>query len=368
MNGKVRIIDYSEFSVFKKRGQYVIKCHHIKDLEVPEVNTMYLKKHILDKQIVDMDGRKVVRVNDLRLAILKIGTFTVAVDVGLDGLLRRLGVAKPIKIMLKPFGLRIPSQLILWDDVASIDFSHAGIRLSKEYNKLLTLHVSDLADIIEDYDRYTQIAIFNSLDEEKAADVLEELETDAQLNVLESLPLAKAADVLEKMSANDVADILEEMEDQKAENILNEMEKEVSEEVRELMDYSDNTVGSLMTTDYISFNEHMTVNETINILRELKPDSDVVYYLYIVNDVNKLVAFVSLRDIVISEPQTKLSEIMNTNIIYIYDHDKIGALHQLIVKYSLLAVPVVDEKEKLIGMVVINDVVDDIINGKRRRA
>lgn len=228
IDGKIRIIDYSLISIFKQKGQYVVKCDSFKDLEVQKETTMFLAKHVLDRQIVDMDGRKVVRVNDLRLAILKNGTFLVAVDVGLDGLLRRLGVAKPIKKVLKPFGLRVPSQLILWDEVASVDLSHTGIKLSKEYNKLFTLHPSDLADIIEDYDRYTQVAIFNSLDEEKAADVLEELDTDVQLSVLGSLTVEKAAYVLEKMPVDEVADILDEMEEEDAEKLLNEMDKDTS--------------------------------------------------------------------------------------------------------------------------------------------
>lgn len=367
IEGKIRIIDYSTFTISKDKGQYIIKCTNIKDIEVPAENTMFLCKHVLDRQIVDMDGRKVVRVNDLRLAILKNGTFTVAVDVGIDGLLRRLGVAKPIKVIIKPFGLHIPSKLILWDDVASVDFSHEGIKLTKEYGKLLTLHPSDLADIIEDYDRHTQVAIFRALDEERAADVLEELETDAQLNVLGSLSVEKAADVLEKMPADEVADILDEMEEDDAEKLLNEMEKEASTEVRELMEYPENTVGGLMTTDYISLKEGMTVNETLVELRRLKPEPDTVYYMYIVNNAEKLVGVVSLRDIVISEPDVKLDEIKHTNLIYVYDYDKVDILNEIITKYNLLSVPVVDKNMEMLGIVVINDVMDIIMKSRKKR-
>lgn len=365
IDGQIRVIDYSLISVFKDKGQYILQCNQLKDIEVSKENTMFLKKHVLDKQIVDMDGRKVVRVNDLRLAILKTGTFTMAVDVGIDGLLRRIGIAKPIKNILKPFGMRVPSQMILWDEVASVDYIHEGIKLSKEHDKLLTLHPSDLADIIEDYDRNTQVAIFNSLDEEKAADVLEELETDAQLNVLGSLSVEKAADVLEKMPADEVADILDEMEEEDAEKLLNEMEEEVSVEVRELMEYPDNTVGSLMTTDYISLNESLTVNDTLTELRRLKPEPDTVYYLYIVDDNEKLVAVVSLRDIVISDLDVKLNVIMHRDPIYIYDYEKIEKLNEIISKYNLLSIPVVDKNMQLVGMVIINDVMDLIIRKRR---
>ncbi|WP_434511066.1 magnesium transporter [Desulfitobacterium sp. AusDCA] len=365
VDGQIRVIDFSEISVFKRKGQYVLQCDQLKDVEVAKDNTMFLKKHVLDRQIVDVDGRKVVRVNDLRLAILKTGTFTVAVDVGIDGLLRRIGVAKPIKKILKPFGLHVPGKMILWDEVASIDYLHTGIKLSKEQDKLLTLHPSDLADIIEDYDMYTQVAIFNSLDEEKAADVLEELETEAQLNVLGSISLEKAADVLEKMPADEVADILDEMEEEDAEKLLNEMGKEVSVGVRELMGYPDNTVGSLMTTDYISLNESMTVDETLTELRRLKPELDTIYYLYIADEKEKLMAVVSLRDIVISDPDVKLNKIMNRDIIYVYDYEKVEKLNEIITKYNLLSVPVVDKTMKMLGMVIINDVMDLIVRKRR---
>lgn len=366
IGNQTKIADFSYFAILKEEGQYIVKCREIKDIGTPP-NTVSLSKRILDKQIVDMDGRKVVRVNDVRLAILSSGTFVVAVDVGLEGLLRRLGVAKIVNNILSPFGKTVPDNLILWDEVATIDYSHAGIKLAKEYSKLSTLHPSDLADIIEDLDAKTQAAIFASLDEEKAADVLEELETDAQINVLESLSVEKAADVLEKMPADEVADILYEMEDEKAEELLSEMEEESSEEVRELLEYPENTVGSLMVTEYISFNKRLTVNETLSELRRLKPESDTIYSLYVLDDSEKLLATVSLRDIVVSEPETQLHQIMNSQIIFAHDYDEIDLLPEIISKYSLLALPVVDKDMKMRGMVVIDDVVYNLLKHKKRK-
>lgn len=364
----IKVINFSKFDILKEKGQYRLKCTDAEELEVAGENSLYLCKHVLDRQLVDMDGRKLVRVNDIRLAILSSGTFVVAVDVGIEGLLRRLGIAKPIKSIVKPFGLSVPSKLILWDEVETIDYGHVGIKLSKEHSKLSTLHPSDLADIIEDLDRKTQVALFSSLDNERAADVLEELETDAQINVLESLSVDKAADVLEKMPADEVADILDEMEEEKAEELLSEMENEASEEVRELMEYPDNTVGSLMTTEYISFREDMTVNETLYELRRLKPESESIYYLYVLDNNEKLVATVSLRDIVISEPEKRLNQIMKSKVIHVLDYDKIDSLADIISKYSLLAIPVVDEEMKMQGVVVIDDVVYELMKRRKRKA
>ena len=366
-NRQIKTLDFSNFNIKKDRDQYSLSCTEAVEFGGLPDHSLFLVKNVLDRQLVDIDGRKVVRVNDVRLAELSGGVYAVAVDVGTEGLLRRLGIAKPLKQLLKPLGLNLPSKLILWDEVAAVDYSHSGIKLSKEYTKLMTLHPSDLADIMEELDRNSQVALFTSLDEEKAADVLEELEPDAQVNIIESLSTEKAADVLEKMPADEAADLLDEMEEDKAEELLNEMESDASDEIRELMEYSDDEVGSIMTTDYISFNENLTVGDTLAELRRLKPESDSIYYLYVLDDNDKLVATVSLRDIVISDPLVSLKQVMNTKIIFIHDNDDINSLAEIISKYSLLAVPVVGGDMQMLGMVIIDDIVTTLLKSRRRR-
>ena len=366
-NRKVETIDFSNFKIVKIKNQYAFKCEneYIKISDAKE-NTLYLKNNMLDRQLVDIDGRKLVRVNDLRLAALASGTFVIAVDVGLEGLLRRLGVAKPIKTFLDVFKVTLPNKLILWDEVETVDFGHAGIKLSSPYSKLSTLHVSDLADIIEDMDAKMQVEVFVALDEEKAADVLEELETKAQIHVIESMSVEKAADVLEKMPADEVADILDEMADDKAEELLLEMKIEASEDVRELLKYEDDEIGSIMTTDFISFSKNMTVEETIVELRKLKPESDTIYYLYIVDEKERLVATVSLRDIIVSPPDIMLSEIMSEKPICVIDTDDVKSIAEIISKYNLLAVPVVDNDKVMLGMIVIVDIVYNLLKSNRK--
>ena len=364
---KAGIVDFSNFRVDKIHGQYVFNCNDFQDYDVESHETLMIGKNIQDRQLVDMDGRKLVRVNDVRMAVLTNGTYLVAVDVGLQGFFRRLGIAKPLMRFLKLFKATIPTHLILWEDVETIDTGHSGIRLSKDQSNLSTLHPSDLADIIEELDRNTQLAVFASLDQEKAADVLEELEPDVQKIVLQNMSVDMAADLLEKMPTDEVADILDELGEDQAEALLQEMEDEASEEVRELMDYDDDEVGSIMTTDYIDFYETRTVEETINELRRLKPDPETIYYLYIVNEAEKLLATISLRDLIVSEPQIRLSEIMDKNVIFIYDTDKIDSIAEIISKYSLFAVPVVDENEIMVGVVEVNDVVHNLLKAKKRR-
>jgi magnesium transporter len=360
------IADFSNFKVELINKQYKLYCSVLKEYDTEGKKIIYLAGNILDRQIIDMSGRKLVRVNDLRLAVLANGTYLVAVDVGFEGLLRRLGLAKISIKLLSVFKLALPSHSILWDDVETIDYSHSIIKLSKDYSNLEKLHPSDLADIIEDMNRNMQLAVLSSIDEEKAADVLEEMEPEYQKSVVENLPLDKAADLLEKMPADEVADILDELREEKAEELLNEMEEETSNDARELMEYPDKTVGSIMTTDYISFNENETVDRTINELRRLQPESDTIYYLYIVDSAGKLAATVSLRDIIISQPETKLNQIMDTNVIFVQDEDKIGSLNEIITKYSLLAVPVVNSEKEMEGVVIINDVFHNLVKVRKK--
>jgi magnesium transporter len=360
------ILDSSTIDIAKENHQYIFYCNEIKDVDLNEDNLLYLSKNIQDKQIVDMDGRKVVRVNDVRLAVISDGTHVIAVDVGLEGLLRRLGFAKPLNVVLKKMGKSIPSRLILWDDVEAVDAGNSGIKLTKESSKIASLHPSDLADIIEDLDKNSQASLFASLDEEKAADVLEEMEPEAQMQIIDGLTIEKAADVLEKMPSDEVADILDVLEDDVAEKLLKEMDQETSQEVRELMEYPENTIGSIMSTDFVSFKSNMQVGEVLEVLRQTKPEMDEIFYLYIVNDRGRLVATVSLRDLVVSDNATKIKDIMNTSFMYVFDDDRLDSIAEIVSKYSLLAVPVVDEQHIMQGIVVINDVVYSLLKHRRR--
>ncbi|MEI8085093.1 MAG: CBS domain-containing protein [Paludibacter sp.] len=368
-NGVVRHLNFEFLKIENEKNRFSFVCNKMVDLpESVLENSLPLKKNILDRQIVDINGLKLVRVNDIRLVAISSGIYAIAVDIGTEGLLRRLGVADLVNKSLKLFNTTLPTQFILWDDVEAFDTTNFNIKLSHSSSKLQRLHPSDLADIIEEMGAKSRTKIFESLDEERAADVLEEMEPYAQAQIIESMSIGKAADVLEKMPADEVADLLDELEDEKVELLLNEMEKESSEDVRELLEYEDNEVGSLMTTDFLSFRETMTIEETLEELRLQKPEADTIYSLFITDEQEKLIATVSLRDLVISLPTMTLGEIMNKRIISVRDEDKIDTLAAIISKYDLLAIPVTDIDNTLKGMVVIDDIVEDLmLKGKTKK-
>jgi len=370
-NRKLELFDFSHFSIEKRDRQYVIVSASMVPSVIPLGNLIFLKQNVLDRQIIDINGKKIYRVNDIRMASINAGTIAVAVDVGMEGLLRRLDFAKPLSIILKQFKTHIPAKFILWDDIGTIDFSntnYAGITLSKTQEKLSGLNPSDLADIIEDLDKNAQMAIFTSLADEQAADVLEELESKAQVSVIKNMSKEDAADILEIMPADEAADILDELEDERAEELLQEMESGASNEVRGLMEYDDDTVGSIMTTDYLSLNENWTAEQSLNELRRLQPESSWVYSMFILDDEHRLIATVSLRDLAVSEPDVILKDIMDTDLITVFDEDSIDTMSEIISKYNLICVPVVDMEDHMLGVVVIEDVVHELLKSRRRRS
>ena len=366
VDGKKKNAILNDLQIVKFGIRYKVQCQTMAYVNPEQFSdAILLKDSILDKQIVDITGRKLVRVNDIRMVAIPAGAFVVAVDVGTEGLLRRIGIDRIINRILLLFRGRIPSKFILWDDVEAIDLNTLSIQLSKSRSKLNTLHPSDLADIIEDLGRTSKTTLFSSLDEEQAADVLEELDVKEQVHIIESLPVEKAADVLEKMPANEAADLMDNLEDEKAEQLLHEMEPEASEEVRDLLEYPDSTVGSLMTTEVLTFYEDQTIAEVLDFIRHEQPDMETLYGLFVIDKKNTLTGTITMRDLLISDSKARLEDVMDDNLNCVNDYDKLDSLSEMVSKYNLLAVPVTNDNNELEGMVVVDDIIDDLL-GKRR--
>ena len=212
-----------------------------------------LKHDLLDKQIVDIEGRKVIRVNDVSLDEVQGSYRIVAVDVGAAGLLRRLG--GPWVTLASNMKLRVPARYIDWEDVDPLDSTIAGIRLRVPHSKLAQLHPSDLADILEDLAPRDRAGVLAALDDESVADAMEEMEPDIQVDVLEDLAPERAADILEEMSPDDAADLVADLDQDTRDKILSHMEVDEAEEVQELLGYPEDSAGGIMTTEYIALEE-----------------------------------------------------------------------------------------------------------------
>jgi CBS domain-containing protein len=363
---EIQHFSFDFFDISKKKRKLLVRCNKLEELPLnKKEESIPLAALVMDKQIVDLNGRKVVRVNDVRLATINNVTYAIAVDVGIEGLLRRIGINQIVKFFFSLVKLDVPSKFISWDDMEAIDYSNLSIKLTSTYSKLNTLHPSDLADIIEDLDNRSRQSVFLALDEEMAADVLEEMEPKAQLKIIEGMTVEKMADVLEKMPANEAADILDSLEDEKAELLLNEMEAESSSEVRELLEYENYEVGSIMTTEILAYEEDTTVEAVFEDLRNNQPEAESLFGFFVVNKNNELIATFSFRDLAVARLETKISAIMNDDPIYLFDEQKMDDVAELVSKYNLLTIPVVNKDHQLEGMVVIHDVIEDLVNKRR---
>ncbi len=363
---KINYFSFDYFEVSKKKRRLHVQCTKLEELsEIRKEVSIPLAGLVLDKQIVDLNGRKVVRVNDVRLVTINNITYAIAVDVGIEGLLRRIGVDRPIKFVFSLIKFNVPSKFISWDDMEAIDYSNLSIKLTSTYSRLNTLHPSDLADIIEDLDNRSRQSVFLALNNELAADVLEEMEPKAQMKIIEGTSVEKMADVLEKMPANEAADILEELESEKAELLLAEMEAESSSEVRELLEYENYEVGSIMTTEILAYEADTTAEAVFRDLREYKPEVESMFGFFVINKNNELIATFTFRDLAVSDLAAPVSSFMNDDPIFLYDEQKIDDVAELVSKYNLLAIPVVNKNNQLEGMVVIHDVIEDLVNKRR---
>ena len=233
-------------------------------------NEIRLWLDLQDKQIVDVEGRKIVRVNDIQLAPVRGRLRLVAVDVGLAGILRRLGLSGPGERLSKALGIETENY-IEWEDVDPVESSVSSLKLRVPHQALYTLHPADVAHIVEQLAPRDRAGILAALDDERAADVLEELGADDQVDVLEALPPERAADILEEMGPDEAADLVADLSEERQAELLALMEPEEASDVRQLLTYGEETAGGLMTTDFITLSADQTAGDVIDMLRRLAP-------------------------------------------------------------------------------------------------
>jgi len=324
-------------------------------------NEILLRQDLMDKQIVDIDGRKVVRVNDLRLDEIEGRLRLVAVDVGTAGLLRRLGIVGGYRIVARNLRLPVPERYIDWEDVDPVETSIASIKLRVPHAGLAQLHPADLASIIDQLGRRDRAGVLASLDDEAAADAIEEMEPETQVEVLEDLEPARAADILEEMSPDDAADLVADLSDEAREEILALMEHDEAAEVTELLGYPEDSAGGIMTTAFVAVPATLTAAQTIERLRQLEPDAETIYYVYVTDDDERLVGVLSLRDLIVAPPDTLIASVMIAEPVAVgvlADQDEVA---QVVARYNLLAVPVIDPDGRLAGIVTVDDAMDSIL-------
>jgi magnesium transporter len=323
---------------------------------LPEKDTILLREEVMDKQIVDTFGAKVVRVNDLHFLRVDSRLRLVHVDVGFRGLMRRVGWEKLVDQALRwLFSYVLPNQFISWKYVQLPSGSNP-LQLSVSQKKLSDLHPADLADIIEDLSGRDRSAIFHALDAETAAEALEEIDPKIQKSLIETIPVEKASDIVEEMSPSDAADLLADLPEERAEEILEGMEQEKAEDLRELLVHSEETAGGLMTTAYLALPPGVTVEMAVTRLKAEAPNLDIMDYIFIVDEQEILQGVVSIRDLLTAHPNQILSEMKPPRVVSVKVDEDQNEVVEAFAKYGFRALPVVDEEGHLRGVISFRSV------------
>jgi CBS domain-containing protein/sporulation protein YlmC with PRC-barrel domain len=323
---------------------------------------LLLGRDLLDQQIIDVHGRKVVRVNDVDLyedranyhLILKVG----AVDIGARGAVRRLLKGLAPAGALRGLLNRIPEKAIPWECVDLIETDPARrVKLKIAHERLAKLHPADIADIVEDLAPAEREAVFETLDEEVAAEALEEVTPKVQKAILRSLDSDRAADIVEEMDPDAAADLLADLSAEDSEEILEEMEPEERKDVEELLEFRENTAAGRMTTDYLALRRDARVEDAIALLRNHEGGIETVSTIYLISDEEKLVGAVPLPNLVLATPATALADLVSQTLISVHagaDEKEVAAMFD---KYNLLTLPVLDEEGHLTGVITADDVI-----------
>jgi len=343
-----------------------LKGIHLKDEKLIPYHAdeymLRLVRDLMDKQIIDAQGRKVVRVTDVTFAIHENGSGSqlrvLEVDVGLRSIVRRIFQGAVPRSWIRKIQNPIPVNSIRWELTNILEPDpQRRLRLNISHALLEKMHPADLADIVEELSPDNREAIFEAIDEEVAADTLSEVEPDIQASILESLETDRAADILEEMAPDEAADALGELEEDTSAGILAEMESEPKTEVRELLEFKEDTAGGLMNTEYVALHSKATIADAFEALRGNEELHDSLNSLFLVDEDGKLTAAVPLARLFSGTVQTPLAELAVELLIQVDVTAKQDKVTELFDKYNLLSLPVVDEEGVMEGVITADDVI-----------
>jgi CBS domain-containing protein/sporulation protein YlmC with PRC-barrel domain len=310
-----------------------------------------LRDFLLDKQIVDINGAKVERVNDLQFLRSNGKLIIVQVDVGLKGLLRRLGFETPVARFLSWFfDYTLKDRFIAWSFAQPLA-DPDRLRLQIPQSSLASLHPADLADIIEDMDVHERAAVAESLDEEVIAEALEEMDPKVQVSIVKGLDPHKAADIIEQMSADEAVDLIADLPAETVNEIFDAMDDDYEEKLRGLLEHEEDEAGGLMSTQYITLAPDKTIVDALAFIKQNASEMDVIYYIYVVDDQERLVGVVNLRELLSAEIFTPLGTIMQKRVITAKIDEEAEEIADLFGKYGFRAIPVVDEESRICGVI-----------------
>lgn len=364
---KLYYLSWNNLNIFNKR----IMSAHVYESDLQPYayseTDLLIVRDIFDKQIVDANGAKVVRVNDVKLEGFEDEAILVAVDVGMRGIMRRLGIERSGEDMMKLLRKHLPYNLISWNYIQPLAPKLTTISLTIPRQMVSELHPADIADIISQVSHKEGASFFKELDVEKAAEALSELQPDVQAAIITDMDTDTAADIIEEMPPDDAADVLSDLPVDKAKEILEHIDKDEAEDIQELLGHEEDTAGGLMTNEFIAYPPDLLVKDAIDRFRKDAVEVEAVYYLYVIDAEEKLKGVVSLRDLLLASPNVPLSEIMRKKLKIVTPETDELEVAEIISKYNLVAIPVVDAEGCMLGIVTIDDVLDRVLPPSAKR-
>ena len=365
------LVPWGEVEMFNRRI-LSIRCEaaSIEAYQLAEDDLLAVRD-ILDKQIVDANGAKVVRVNDVRLEGYNGEAVLTAADVGVRGLLRRLGVERQSEQFFALLKVQLPLTLISWQYIQPLSSKLKTLALTVPRQMVAALHPADLAEILSQVSRDEGRSLLTELDVKTAAGALSELESEQQVQLIAEIDAEKAADIIEEMPPDEASDVLGDLPADKAKEILERIEDEEAEEIQELLGYEEHSAGGLMTTEFVAYPSTLTAAEAIQRFKESADHDEPTYQVYAIEADDKFVGVVALRTLLRAdgpEPLHQLTEPRQWMVPPDVDGRQIAVLMS---KYNLIALPVVAGDGRLLGVVTIDDVIDRLLPAavrKKRKA
>lgn len=321
---------------------------------------LLLARDLLNKQIVDTQGLKVVRVNDLKISQSGKQLRLLGAEVGVLGILRSLAprlervVVGLCKLIRRP----IEENIIAWNYMELVDRDLSSLKLSMTHKRLHELHPADVADILEQLEPQQRAKVFEHLDAQQAAETMSELEDEYQADLIDDMGESEASELLASMDPDDAADIIGDLPYEKAEKLLWLMGVQDSQRIRSLLGYREKTAGGIMTLDFVSVSEDATIADAIERLRARGEELESVSYIYTVNSKGALTGALSMSSLILAAPETKVHELAEQDLITAGPDEDQEEVADTIAKYGFYALPIVDEERKLLGIVTVDDALE----------
>lgn len=324
-------------------------------------NELYLGKNVIDKQIIDIHGRKVVRVND---AVIQVknqkNVYITGVDVGILSILRWIKLDTFVKMILSIFGYQLSPRVLSWKNIQPLELEGGKVVLDTHHDKLERFLPEDLADYLEATTIHNAIKTLNLVDREFASEVIAELNLNYQIALFEEIGFEKTVQILELMDPDEAVDVLLQFKSAKRIKLLEALPKKISSEFMALIDASETVVGKYMTSEFVVVNRNDTVEMVLDLIRKETDDFDYLFYIYVINDKEELVGVTNIHELLLHKPKTLIQRIMNHNPVLTYLNTPIHTVLKRMVTYKLYSIPVVSHKKKVIGIVLLDDL-DHII-------